>query len=213
MSITSFQSSAPSEFRRLAAVNSAADHVDKAVAQNRVFSANQSATVSSAITEAKALASESIERIKRWGAEDQRIFKQYFGSTSPQIRSEVLFRFEGIHKYLSKITLKQFGLLASDAPKTLYGIASPRNNRIFLGENFFAAPTCRTKFDTKAGTILHEVAHMVPGKNGKNASDHCPHGTKKDVYSGEAVRKLANSLPSSASQLAQAIEWYAERDK
>lgn len=92
-----------------------------------------------------------------------------------------------------------------------YGRARSFSGRkvVYLGNSFFKAPA--RGFDSKAGTIVHELSHLV-FVNGVRASDGGV-GCLRPLYSAKALKELANEDPLIAARQANLIEWYVEREK
>jgi Lysine-specific metallo-endopeptidase len=200
-----------------------ASSATKAAEPAKSLTATEKKTVSKALADAQGMLERSIDVLRHNGDRrlagstltQRQVFAQYFGSSSPVVRNAVLVRLQRVHALVVKMRkaddVGSYFLRAVPPKDTAWGYTQPwtGTKNVYLGNRFFTSPA--TGFDSKAGTIVHELSHLV-AFNGVLSTDH-EGNQDKLLYTPQALRDAANRNPLSASRLSNLIEWYVERDK
>jgi Lysine-specific metallo-endopeptidase len=187
------------------------------------LNAAEKRTVSKALVDAQNMLDRSIAVLRHQGDRkvpgstltQRQVFAQYFGSSSPAVRKAVLVRLERVRDLVVKMrqapNVGSYFLRAVPPKNNRFGYVQPwtGTKNMYLGDSFFKAPAIG--FDSKAGTIVHELSHFI-ALNGVLATDH-EDNPGKLLYSPQALRDAASRNPLSASRLSNLIEWYVEREK
>jgi Lysine-specific metallo-endopeptidase len=151
---------------------------------------------------------------------NSQVFKQYFDGTGNDLRVEVLARLDGV---LAKVKT----MLSQDVGKTVavgtgtnasnYGYVFPNsgNQTVYLGTAFVkTASSDPTTYDSKAGTFVHELFHLVEYNGKKGTDDIAGYShTDKRIYNESTVRALAEGNSKLAVANNNLFEWYVEREK
>jgi hypothetical protein len=190
---------------------------------SKSLTATEKRTVFNALADAQGMLERSIDVLRHQGDRrvagstltQRQVFAQYSGSSSPAVRNAVLVRLQRVHALVVNMRkaddVGSYFLRAVPPKDTGWGYMQPwtGTKNVYLGNRLFASPA--TGFDSEAGTIVHELSHLV-AFNGVLTTDQEGHQDKL-LYTPQALRDAANRNPMSASRLSNLIEWYVERDK
>ncbi len=166
---------------------------------------DQSAKAKAALSKAKEMAGMAAQAIRDADSDSLAKLTDWLGVVNSAESEEVRKRYLSIETNIAKATFVCDNLTDVNPKRNVYARVLPIGTmQITLGSLFFGAPD--DGFDSKAGTLVHEVSHFV--LIGVGTGD--VNGQNEKVYGTSKVLALAKKSPGEAQRVADAYEYFAE---